>query len=58
MQRYPNPKVVALMHFFYVKTTLKVERKCKNTKHCQYLGNGWKDCKTLKVPSARVEVSW
>jgi len=32
MGRYPSPKIATRMHFSTLKTALKIEQKCKNTK--------------------------
>jgi len=48
MKRYPSPKLVARMHFFYPKNSVKIEQKYINTRNCQYLVNGWKYLKILK----------
>jgi len=49
MERYPSSKIAARMHFSTLKTALKMNKKCKNTKNCQYFGNGSKYHKLLKI---------
>jgi len=49
MERYPSPKLAAQMQFFYLKTVLKLNKKCKTMKTCQYLEHSWKYGKILEV---------
>jgi len=51
MGRYPNPKLNAGTHFVAIKTALKIEQKCENTKNCQYFENGAKYRKIPKTSS-------
>jgi len=56
MERYLNPKRAAGIHFYYLKTALKIEKKSKNTKNCQYPQNGWKYRKFHKISANYIKV--
>ena len=42
------------MHFLHLNNTVRTEQKCKSTKNCQVLKNGWKYRKILKLSALGV----
>jgi len=54
----PSQKLAIRMHFFSIlKKVLKIEQKCKYTKHCQLLENSrkYRKIKNLKTISLERE---